>query len=289
MTLRYLTLAAALVFSAAAYADGNFDRTVPAGSTPDLYVSSGSGNIHLHPGTDSQIHIAAHLHAGIGWGFGHGKDVEERIRQIVANPPIRQSGNSTYVGGNEDHTHLYDNISIDYDITAPAQVAMNLQTGSGDITTDRLGRFLKAQSGSGNVHALGLHGNAELQTGSGDIDLAESGSGNVEARSGSGTIRIHGLDGGLNARTGSGDIDAEGSLHGPAVFRSGSGSINLHLQPDARFNLDAATGSGDVRVNYPNAPQTSPDDRRHLDGPVNGGGPKLEARTGSGDISIQPR
>ena len=31
---------------------------------PDLYVSTGSGNITIHPGSDSQIHVVGHVHAG---------------------------------------------------------------------------------------------------------------------------------------------------------------------------------------------------------------------------------
>ena len=51
-------------------------------------------------------------------------------------------------------------------------------------------------------------------------------------------------------------------------------------------SLQASTGSGTIRVHFPNAPQQNDENRHHLTGAINGGGPALEARTGSGDIEI---
>lgn len=284
MKLQLLTLAALLTVSAAALADANFERTLTISGQSDLYVSTGSGNIRIHPGNDNQVHIVGHVHAG--WNaFG---DVQARVRRVADNPPIEQSGNTVRIGENFDRT-LFNNISIDYDITAPKGSALNLRSGSGDVDVDSVGRYLSGHSGSGNVRAHGLHGGAELETGSGDIELQDDGGGAVEAKSGSGSIRIHGFDGSLRARTGSGDIEAEGRLNGESSVSTGSGSVRLHLNPDVHFNLEASTGSGDIRVHFPNAPQQSEHWRHHLTGPVNGGGPVLEIHTGSGDVEISPR
>jgi DUF4097 and DUF4098 domain-containing protein YvlB len=214
--------------------------------------------------------------------FGGGTD-DGAVRRIEDNPPVIQDGNTVRIG--EMHEH-YNNISIDYDITAPAGVALNLHSGSGDITTDAVGRFLTASTGSGNVRAHGVAGPADLQSGSGDITLDESGSGDIKARTGSGNVHIHGLNGGLAARSGSGDIDADGRLNGPATLASGSGSVKLHLGADAHFNLEASTGSGDIRIRYPNAPHQDDHSRHHMTAPINGGGQPLEIRTGSGDVEI---
>jgi hypothetical protein len=285
MKLQLIAAAALLSLSTAALADSQFERTLNVSAQPDLYVSTASGDIHIHPGSGSQIHIVGHIHPG--WMvFG---DVNARIQHIIDHPPIVQDGNTIHVGGpgsNPGDHDLFNNISIDYDITAPTGVALNMHSGSGDLAADGVGRYLSATTGSGHIQGHGVHGPAELQTGSGDIDLQEIAAGDVKARSGSGSIRIHGLNGSFNARTGSGDIAADGHLTGPATVSSGSGSIRLHLNPDARFNLEASTGSGDIHVNFPGAPQQSDRSRHHLTGPVDGGGAPLEVRTGSGDIVI---
>jgi Putative adhesin len=282
MKLRLLAAALLLTVSTAAFAaDNQFDRTLNVNGQSDLYVSTGSGDITLHPGSDSQIHIVGHVHAG--WAvFG---DIQGRIQRILSNPPIVQNGNTIRVGESNDH-ELFNNISIDYDITAPPSVALNLHSGSGDITVDHLGRYLSASSGSGDIRAHGISGPAELGTGSGDIQLEEVGAGDVKTKTGSGDIKVHGLNGGFMARSGSGEIQAEGHLTGAANLSSGSGGIHLHLTPDAHFNLEASTGSGDIHVNFPGAPQQGDNTRHHLTAPINGGGPPLEIRTGSGDIEI---
>jgi len=286
MNIRILTATALMALATAALADNHFDRTLNVSAQPDLYVATGSGDIRIHPGSGTQIHIVGHVHAGWnGWGGG---DIQSRIDRIVANPPIVQEGNTVRVGPTNDHD-LFRNISIDYDITAPAAVALNLRSGSGDIETASLGRYLSAASGSGSIHADGLHGAADLAAGSGDIELNEGAAGDVKAKSGSGSIRIHGFNGALMARTGSGDIEADGRLAGPANLASGSGSVRLRLNPDVHFNLEAATGSGEIRVRFPGAPEQDRDTRHHMTAPINGGGPALEVRTGSGDIEVAPR
>lgn len=281
MRTRLLVTSVMLLSATAALADSTFQRTLSVSAQPDLYVSTGSGSIRVFPGGEGQIKIVGHVHAG--WSsFG---DVNGRIQRIVDNPPITQSGNSIRVGEVNDRS-LFNNISIDYEITAPRAVALNLHSGSGDLEIDHVGRFLAAETGSGSVRAHGIHGPAQIQSGSGDIELQQDGQGDVRARSGSGSIRVNGLNGGLVARTGSGDIEANGRLQGAANLTSGSGSVRLHLSDDVHFNLEASTGSGSIRVNFPGLSRSNDDSRHHLTTPVNGGGAPLEVHTSSGDIEI---
>jgi DUF4097 and DUF4098 domain-containing protein YvlB len=285
MKLQMIAASALLLVSTAALAaDHRFEKTLNVSAQPDLYVATGAGNITIHPGSGSQIQVVGHVHAG--WSaFG---DVDGRIEKIVENPPIVQDGNTVKVGGSNDH-QLYNNISIDYDIAVPNDVALNLRSGSGDVEVNHVGRYLSGSSGSGNVRALGLHGPADMSSGSGDIELQQEGRGDVKAKSGSGNIKVHGFDGSITARTGSGDVDADGRLGGAANLASGSGNIKLHLTPDAKFNLEASTGSGDIRVHFPGAPEQDEHSRHHMTAPINGGGVPLEIRTGSGDVEISSR
>jgi hypothetical protein len=279
--IKFLAAAAMLTLSTAALADSQFERTLTASAQPDLYVSTASGEIRIHAGAGDQIHIVGHVHAG--WVvFG---DVKDRIQRILENPPIAQDGNSVHVGGTNDHG-LFDNISIDYDITAPAGAALNLHSASGDIQSAGVGRFVTASAASGSIRLSGVHGAAEVQTASGDIDLGEDSPGNVKARSASGSIHIHGFNGDLTTHTASGEVVADGRLTGPADLSSASGSIRLHLAHDAHFNLEASTGSGSIRVDFPGAPRQSDGMRHHLTAPIDGGGAPLQVHTSSGDIEI---
>ncbi len=283
MKAHFLFAIAALSIPATAFAaEGNFDRTLNVNGSPNVSVSTGSGYIHLKPGSDNQIHIVGHVHGNSGWMGG---DVESRVHQIASNPPITQDGNEIGIG--ERHSSdLYRNISIDYDVTLPKSSNINAATGSGDMTIDNVGATLKAQTGSGSVRASGIQGAATLGSGSGDVELNQSGSGDVRAETGSGSLRLHGVHGALKASTGSGDIEIEGQPSTDWKVSTGSGSIHMALGSSARFNLSADTGSGDVNVSQPIVMQGSLN-KHHVSGSVNGGGPAIRANTGSGDITIR--
>ena len=285
MNLRPLLLTAVLGVTTVALADNTFDKTLNVSGQSDLYVSTGSGNIHVNPGSGNQIHIVGHVHAG--WSsFG---DVNSRVQKIVENPPIVQSGNTVRVGDVTDHS-LFNNVSIDYDVTVPADVALNLHSGSGDVEVNNAGRFVSAGSGSGNIRLHGSHGALDLESGSGDLQVEDSNAGDVKAKTGSGNIRINGFSGSFTARTGSGDIEAFGRLQGGGMIATGSGDVRLHLTPDSRFTVEGATGSGDIRVKMPGVVAANTEtSRHHVTTQVNGGGPALQIRTGSGDIDISPR
>lgn len=281
----FLASATLILATAAFAADGTFERNLNVSAPPTLNVTTGSGNVHLRPGSENQVHIVAHLHASNhGWLGGSG-DVESRIQQIIRNPPVVQNGNDITIG--ERHNNdLYRNISIDYDITLPKASSLTANTGSGDVDIQDVGASLRAQSGSGNVHARGIQGAATLGTGSGDIEFQQTAPGDVKAETGSGNIVLRGLSGALKSSTGSGNIEVEGQPSTDWKLSTGSGNIHLALGSGAHFNLDADTGSGSINVQQPISMQGSLN-RHHVAGVVNGGGPAIHANTGSGDIQIR--
>src|ERR1700727_3430763 len=90
MTIKLLPSTVAILSLAAASAlaaDSNFERTLSAGSSPNVSISTGSGYIRLHPGSGDQIHIIGHVHSSHGW-MGGGGDADSRVKQIVSNPQI---------------------------------------------------------------------------------------------------------------------------------------------------------------------------------------------------------
>ena len=264
------TLFAAIALSATALAtsayaaDGTFDKSFSISGSPVLSVSTGSGYVHVTAGSDNQIHIIGHVHANSGL-FSSGS--EDAVKQIIANPPITQSGNTITVGTNHGDSDLFRNISIDYDVTTPRSTNLSAHSGSGAIQITGIQAPVNAGSGSGSLH------------------LALAGSNSVKASTGSGSIHIEGVAGGLNASTGSGSIEVTGNLTTDWRLSSGSGSIRLKLADNARFNLDASTGSGTVHVDQPITMKGSLD-HHHVSGTVNGGGPLIHATTGSGSITI---
>lgn len=273
--------AATLVIPALALAsDGTFDKTLNVSGPVQLEVSTGSGYVHVTPGSDNQVHIIGHVHANRGWMGGSD---DEQVQKVVNNPPIEQNGNNIRVG-QQQHDGLFNHISIDYDITAPRSTHLKAGSGSGDIKAVSMSGGVRLETGSGTVNGDDLGGDGYLQTGSGDIRVNFSNGGNVTAGAGSGSIRLTGVKGGLKAETGSGDISIAGQPLQSWKIEAGSGSVDLNLG-GAKFTLDAETGSGSIRTDQPISMQGSLE-KHHITGNINGGGPTVKVETGSGSIRI---
>jgi hypothetical protein len=285
MQLYKAITAATLLLSPAALlaadANGTFDKTIHVSGNVTLSVSTGAGSIHVSPGSDSSIHIVGHVHAGkwSGWGDDGGSP-EERVKRVVDNPPIEQSGNVVDIG---KHTN-YKNISIDYEITTPKGTDLAANSGSGDIRIADLNGPGRINTGSGSIEASGLTGRVTLETGSGDIHAELLPSNQVKAQTGSGSIRLKNVQGELYAQTGSGDMEIQGQPTAAWKLETGSGSVTLDTG-SSRFSLDAETGSGSVHSDPPLTTHGS-FERHHITGDINGGGPTVRVQTGSGDIRI---
>src|SRR5579863_4831149 len=254
--------------------EANFERNLSVSGRVELTVNTGSGHIHLTRGSGNQVHISGHVKSS--WGAN-----EDRVREIANNPPIEQTGNIIRIGTH----HLYlHNISIDYDIQAPADAFLEASSGSGDINDDGIGENARLNTGSGSIRATGLHGGFKVETGSGDIYAEQTGEGDVKAQTGSGRIELKEIHGGLHAGTGSGDIKITGSPTSDWKLETGSGSVEFS-PGSTGFVLDASTGSGSVHSDHEMTVQGS-FDKQHISDKVGGGGPTVRIETGSGDVRI---
>ncbi|HEX4031824.1 MAG TPA: DUF4097 family beta strand repeat-containing protein [Terracidiphilus sp.] len=255
-------------------AEATFARDLAVNGRVQLIVANGSGTIHLIPSAEG--HISIHARVRSNWG---GSDAD--VNEITAHPPIQQTGNIVRIGERHEHRR---NISIDYEIEAPADSYLDVATGSGSIRDDGVGSGSRLNTGSGSIHATGLKDWYSVSTGSGSIYVEGSGNGDVTASTGSGTIELHGLHGALRASTGSGSIKAEGVPQGPWHLDTGSGGVELETG-GAPFTLDASTGSGGIRCDREMTGQTNTGKHR-LSGRIEGGGPLVRIKTGSGSIRI---
>jgi hypothetical protein len=268
------TFSLALATIPALATEATFERTLSVSGRPELTVGTGSGNIHIHQGSGNTIHIYGKVKSN--WG---GSD--EKVREIAAHPPIEQTGNIVRIGQHNENLH---NISIDYEIEAPANSFLEAGSGSGNVTDEGVGENAKLNTGSGEIHATGLHGSFSVGTGSGNIYAEQSGPGDVKAETGSGNIELKDLRGTLRAHTGSGNIKAGGAPTGPWHLGTGSGNVELWAG-DAPLTLDAESGSGSIHTDREMLTQGS-NDKHHVTGKLNGGGPLVRVETGSGDIRV---
>jgi hypothetical protein len=263
-------------------AEGHFDKTLTVNGNVSLNVSTGSGYIKITPGSDNQVHIIGHVKSSGGWmGGGSSKNAEERVNEVVSHPPIDQTGNIIRIGKD---SHSLNNVSIDYDITAPKSTVLSANSGSGDLHVSDVGQNVKLSTGSGTIDATGLSGSISLETGSGDVTASQNSGGDVKASTGSGSIHLSNVQGALKAETGSGSIEVSGKPTSMWRLGTGSGDVTVTVG-GAAFTLDAASGSGGIKTDVPITVEGSLD-RHHVTGKVNGGGPLIRVETGSGSIHI---
>ncbi len=297
--------------------EGSFEKTLNVSGPIDLDVLAGAGNIALRTVNSPTVRIRALIRARDDYKL----KAEEKIRYLQSHPPIEQTGNVIRIG-RIDNRDYSQNVSIDYELDAPADTRLKARSGSGNVSVSGLGGPVELNSGSGNITASTIGGEVRAQTGSGNVEIdsvrgavqANTGSGNIralgiagalKAKSGSGDVQVEvtapadvdlevgsgnleatGVQGSLRARTGSGKLDVGGEPAGDWNLHAGSGNINIRLKSNAAFDLYAYTSSGRVTVDHP-ITVTGPVRPKEMRGKVRGGGPLIEAKTGSGDVHVQ--
>jgi DUF4097 and DUF4098 domain-containing protein YvlB len=291
-----------LLASTAAFAhtpQGTFEKTLQVSGPVDLEVLTHSGDVTIRAGSSGTVQIKGKIYVSDRWLTGN-RDAD--VHAIEQNPPIRQEGNSIHI----DYLNTHD-ISVDYEITVPADTSIrthsgsgdqiiegthgnaDVQTGSGDVKLTNLSGEIRLQTGSGDVRAHEISGPVRGGTGSGDIELEENGSGDVDFHTGSGDITVRGVQGGFHGEAGSGDITVEGTQSSAWEIRTGSGNVRVQLPSNSAFDADIATSSGTIEVNSPiemTVQGRVEEARKRIQGKVRGGGPVLSVHTGSGDIHI---
>lgn len=295
-----LLAAAATAPAQANFEDGSFERTLKVTGPVNLSVATRSGSITVRGGAVGEVVIRGEIRLQRNWmGMKGGSGA---VAEIEQNPPISQTGNTIRI--TKLDRGLGRRISISYEITVPENTEINADTGSGSITLSDVQGPVDADTGSGSIKIENIVAGATLDTGSGSIRAsrvggrfsADTGSGSIRAEllsagpvdldTGSGSIRVSGVDGRLKASAGSGSITAEGSPTGDWEIESGSGSVSVTFPANASFELSARTSSGRIRSDFPITVRGAISKKR-LRGKVGGGGPRVDLRSGSGNIRIE--
>jgi len=279
---------------------GTFERTLTVSGPVDLEVLTRSGDVTVRAGSSGSVFIRGKIYIGSHWLSGN-RDAD--VHEIEQHPPIRQEGNSIHI----DYVNMH-NISVDYEITVPAETSVRTrsgsgdqivegthgnvetQTGSGDVKVSNLTGEIRLQTGSGNIRARQISGSVRGGTGSGDVEIEEASTGDIDMHTGSGNIKARGVQGSFHGETGSGDVTAEGTQNGTWDIRTGSGTVRVRLPANAALDADISTSSGSIDVGSPiemTVQGRVDSSRREIRGKVRGGGPLLRVHTGSGDIHIE--
>ena len=198
---------------------------------------------------------------------------------------------------------------VDYEITVPASMALDLTGLHAEIRVEGSRGEVKAESVEGNVTVRGGRGRVSLQAVNGDAIL-EGAEGDLEVKSVSGSVKVTSSSGKLHAETVSGDVYLTGinatQVNGSTVsgdvtyagsiigtgtysFVTHSGDVHLDFPANVNATVSVATLSGRARATGTSITVPAMKAGRRNTFTLGTGGARIEAESFSGDIIIGPR
>jgi hypothetical protein len=248
------------------------DLKLAPGGTLDLDASGGDVTVKGTSESGARVVITTNI-PDLESAFDLRFDEQPQAVQIVAH---RRSGASW-------QSHL---TTLKFDIEVPRQTNVELKTGGGDVNVSGLQGIIRLKTSGGDVQVSDVKGNVEGATSGGDMRIRQV-SGDLLLHTNGGDVRAAGLGGRVEIHSGGGDVEASlarGNAQGGEVEASG-GDITVALDSSVNLNLEASSGSGDVRTNLPLA-MTNTASESNLRGALGKGGALLRLRATGGDIHL---
>lgn len=259
------------------------DTTVAVTPGSRLRIQNQGGDIAVKTWDRNQIRIRAQHSAR--------SDVEVDVRGSVVEVTAR--GRRGLAG------------MVDYDLTVPAWMALDLggmyaeitvegskapikaQTLEGDITVRGGAESVSLSTVNGSIDASGLRGRVELHAVSGDVVVADVQGGELSVESVSGEIDLRRIDvKSVDAQTVSGDIIFEGRLAegGSYSFVSHSGDVTLGVPETSNATINLASANGEMNTSF--SLKTERETRRRHTYRLGNGGATVDVETFNGDLDL---
>lgn len=182
-----------------------------------------------------------------------------------------------------------DELSVVVKVSVPTEYGVRFSSGAGDVAITDLTGSVRGQTGAGNLTLISVRGPVEVTTGSGNVRL-ERVLGQVQVQTGAGNVEMRDVEGGLHVRTGAGNIAVEIARQPKArtELQTGAGNVTVHLSPSVRVEVEAVASVGAASTDFPLKVEGSWMTKSFA-GNINGGGPRLEMRSGVGNVSLKRR
>lgn len=174
------------------------------------------------------------------------------------------------------------------------EIAEEASTGGIRLETkmpkDTGGLFTRVNQQVNYVVTLPAGAEVVMRTVNGGITL-EGLSGRIEARTTNGGIKASHISGPINAATTNGgvEVDLEHLDEAGVTLSCTNGGIRLRLPTDAKATLSARVTNGGVSMDGLTLDKSGDNNRRRLEGRINGGGAPVRIEGTNGGISISAR
>jgi DUF4097 and DUF4098 domain-containing protein YvlB len=152
---------------------------------------------------------------------------------------------------------------------------LDLNTGAGAISVDRVAGPAEVSTGSGRVRLREIDGTAVIKNSNGDSWVGEV-AGDLRVNAANGNISVDHANADVNASTANGDVRVGGVRRGSASLKTSFGEIEVGIQAGTAARLDVHTEFGHIRNQMDASESPGPSDQTV----------EVRARTSYGDIVI---
>jgi len=233
-----------------AQATEEWSKTYTLAAGGRVEVENVNGRIEVRPSDGDQVEVRAEK-----IGKGATDDAAKRalaritIEERTGDDLVRISTKIEGSGG-----FNMGGTEVKYYVRVPAGVSVKVDTTNGTVVADDLTSGLSAETVNGAIKGRGLAGEVSATT----------------------------INGGV-------DIEMVGLADGGVSIETTNGGIDLTLPRDAAATVSARLANGRINTSDLALETTGEQNRRRLDGTMNGGGPRVRLETTNGGISIKGR
>lgn len=274
---RYLALAFVLLAAGTAHAaDKSFDRTFTVSPGGSLVVDADGASITVSGADTRQVTVRMKASGPQSELADLTFDATQDGNEVKAT--MRRSKGLRWFGSG-----WRTDSSIE--VTVPRHYEVDIRTSGGSIDLKDTVGTVRLYTSGGDITARNLNGTVGLRTSGGQI-AAERIQGDVNAKTSGGDVRLLDIDGSIEGHTSGGNVRVSlaGSNRGIIATTSG-GNVEVILPPGTSGDVAASTSGGDVRTDIPVT--TTVVKHGRLEGTLNGGGQRIEARTSGGNVRLR--
>jgi DUF4097 and DUF4098 domain-containing protein YvlB len=223
-----------------------------------------------------------------------GTDKELRFVVPVDKPPNPDQDCDLIVDVTMPTDGSLDTSSTNGDVTINAiHGRLVVETVNGDVRVIDPGSEIRVTAVNGEIDVDELRGEAELTTVNGDITLAAGDVQDLKTQTVNGDTQVRSKKvRRLRSQTVNGDITFAGTLEAAArlELESHAGDITVRVPSEPGYVLSLESFSGDIENRATSASATRPQfgPGTHLETTVGSGTARIDARSFSGDIVIEP-
>jgi len=290
---RLVVLVGALALCAASqgFAQGTVTdviaRSFPVKGRTLIMVKNVDGRIRIVSGTQPEVNIRAT------------KEVlrassQDEARRAAAEVEVRleQFGNRVEIEAKYpkqwNFFGMKPKVLVHFEVVAPAASDLGVRNVDGPLVAEGFEGHIDLATVDGSLTARQCSGTVATQTVDGSLELRNV-HGDISARTTDGKLSVDGVFRTLEAQSTDGNIlvtvEPGSKMGGEWSIRSTDGSIHIELPQGFGADLEARSGDGQIKCDYPVTISGSVDKHR-LTGKINDGGNLLRVQSSDGSINI---